>query len=77
MSKVTVPEFSSYAGAVGAVCASMTLTEAGVIVGIATAILTFMMNAVYMRRKDAREQRQADLTARESEARLVALGVKI
>jgi len=75
MSKITVPELSSYAGAVSAVCASLTLTDIGVGVGIGTAILTFAMNAAYMRRKDAREQRQADLDARESEARLAALGI--
>lgn len=76
MSRITVPEFSSYAGAISAVCASLTLTDIGVAVGIGTAVLTFAMNALYMRRKDAREQRQADLDARESEARLAALGIK-
>ena len=76
MSKITVPEIGSYAGAASAIWASLTLAEIGVIVGIATAILTFMLNALYMRRKDAREQRQADLAVRESEARLAAIGVK-
>lgn len=73
MSKITVPESSGIAGIVSAICASFTLAEIGAMVGIVTAILSFMLNAIYMRRKDAREQRQADLAARESEARLAAL----
>ncbi len=76
MTKITVPELTSYAGAISAIGASLTLTEIGVLVGIVTAILTFCLNAIYMHRKDAREQRQADLAVRESEARLAALGVK-
>jgi|GEM_PF-1525062 len=73
MSKVSAPELGSYAGAGTAIGASMTLTEVGVIVGIATALLTFILNFLYMRRKDAREQRLADLEQREREVRLAQL----
>lgn len=36
--------------------ASLTLTDIGVIIGIATALLTFAANLIYMYRKDKREQ---------------------
>lgn len=60
MSKISAPEVSSYAGGVASVAASLTLTEVGVIIGIVTALLTFSVNAVYMYRKDRREQRESD-----------------
>lgn len=66
MSRHTGPEVTSYAGAAVSVASSLTLTEIGVIVGIVTALLTFAGNAVYMYRKDKREQR-------ETEARLAML----
>jgi uncharacterized membrane protein YhiD involved in acid resistance len=47
----------SYAGAGVSVLAGLTLTEWGVIVGIFTALLTLLINAVYQFRKDRREQR--------------------
>jgi protein-S-isoprenylcysteine O-methyltransferase Ste14 len=57
MSKLTAPEVSSYAGGVASVAASLTLTQVGVIVGIVTALLTFVFNAVFMYRRDRREER--------------------
>ncbi|MDN4061664.1 HP1 family phage holin [Massilia sp. YIM B02769] len=76
MSKISGPELTSYAGSIVAVGASLSLTQWGVIAGIVTALLTFAANAIYMWRKDAREQRQADLAEREAIARLAALGLK-
>lgn len=66
MSRHSGPEVTSYAGAAVSVGSALTLTEIGVIVGIVTALLTFVLNAVYMYRKDKREKQ-------ESEARLEKL----
>jgi len=76
MSKISGPELTSYAGSVVAVGASLSLTQWGVIAGIVTALLTCAFNFIYMRRRDAREQRQAALAEREALARLAALGLK-
>lgn len=70
MNKPTVPEMTSYAGAIGSIGASVTLTQWGVIAGIVTALLTCAFNLAYMRRRDMREQMLADLDRREREARL-------
>jgi protein-S-isoprenylcysteine O-methyltransferase Ste14 len=53
----TAPEAGSYAGAVVAIVASMTLTQWGIIAGIITALVTCVANVVYMARKDRREER--------------------
>lgn len=60
MSRHASPEVISYAGAGVSIASSLTLTEWGVIIGIVTALLTFTLNAVYMYRKDRREQRECD-----------------
>jgi uncharacterized membrane protein (DUF485 family) len=60
MSKLSAPELTSYAGGAASIGASLTLTEIGVMVGIVTALLTFLINGVYMYRKDRREQRESD-----------------
>ena len=73
MSKISPPEMGSYAGGAVAIGTSLTLTEVGVVVGIATALLTFILNFLYMRRKDAREQLLADVELREREVRLAQL----
>jgi len=52
----TAVSAASYAGAGVSVIAGLTLTEWGVIVGIVTALLTLLVNAVYQHRKDRREQ---------------------
>lgn len=57
MSKISAPEVGSYAGGAVSVGASLTLTEIGVIVGIITALLTFIVNVVYTFRRDQREER--------------------
>lgn len=57
MSKLSAPEVGSYAGGATAIGASLTLTEIGVIVGIITALLTFVVNVVYTYRRDQREER--------------------
>lgn len=61
MRNISPPEVSSYAGSATAIGAAMTLTEIGVLVGIATAVLTFVLNIYFMRRKDQREQRESDV----------------
>ena len=74
MNKLTFPDMTSYAGAIAAFLASligsMSLTEWSVLAGIVTALVTCASNVAYMRRKDAREQRQAELAEREALARL-------
>lgn len=61
MRNVSAPELTSYAGSATAIGSSMTLTKIGIIVGIVTALLTFILNIYYMRRKDQREQELAEL----------------
>ncbi|MFZ3286529.1 MAG: holin [Telluria sp.] len=56
MSRISAPEVTSYAGGAVSIGASLTLTDIGVIIGIATALLTFAANLIYMYRKDKREQ---------------------
>lgn len=73
MTKISPPELGSYAGAVTAIGASLTLTEVGIIVGIVTALLTLLLNAWYTRQKNAREQRLAELDIREREVRIAQL----
>lgn len=60
MSRHSGPEVASYAGGAVSVGSALTLTEIGVIIGIATAILTFLLNVVYMYRKDKREKTESD-----------------
>lgn len=73
ITKMSVTEATSYAGGITAIGASLTLTQVGVIVGIATALLTFLMNQIYAYRKDKREQEQADLEKAEMKMRLELL----
>ena len=58
MSRLSGPEVTSYAGAAGSIGASLTLTEIGVLIGIATALLTFIVNLYFGYRKDQREERE-------------------
>lgn len=67
MRQINPAEASSYAGSVVAVLSSLTLTDVGIIVGIATALATFWLNVYYMRRKDRRQ-------AEEHQARMRAMG---
>ena len=66
-------EISSILGAIAAISSAMTLERVGVAFGILTGLTTCILNVFYMLRKDAREQRQAELAIRETEARLAAL----
>ncbi|MEM8511090.1 hypothetical protein RCH14_000381 [Massilia sp. MP_M2] len=70
MAKITPQEVGSYAGAAVTVATSMTLTQFGVIVGIATALLTFLLNAWYTHQRNSRESRLAELECHEREVRL-------
>ncbi|MBB3260014.1 hypothetical protein F4827_005086 [Paraburkholderia bannensis] len=65
--RISPTEAASYAGSGIAVGSSLTLTDIGVIVGIATATLTFGLNAYFMWRKDQREQRESDARLHEME----------
>jgi hypothetical protein len=69
-------EISSIVGALASVGAALTLERVGVAFGIVTGLTTCILNVFYMLRKDAREQRQAELAIRETEARLAALEAK-
>jgi CDP-diglyceride synthetase len=62
MNQVSAPEAGSYAGAVVAIVASLTLTQWGIIVGIVTALATFFLNWFYIQRRDQREQRETEAT---------------
>ena len=80
MNQLTFPDITSYITsyptALAAVLASWTLGEWSVLAGIVTALVTCAANVAYMRRKDAREQRQAELAERETLARLEGLKLK-
>lgn len=52
---------ASYTGAGISVLSGLTLTDVGIIVGIATAILTFIANIVWQVRKDRREKELYEL----------------
>jgi hypothetical protein len=69
-------EISSIVGALASIGTAMTLERVGVAFGIVTGLTTCLLNVFYMLRKDAREQRQAELAIRETEARLAALEAK-
>jgi hypothetical protein len=69
-------EISSIVGALASIGAALTLERVGVAFGIVTGLTTCVLNVFYMLRKDAREQRQAELAIRETEARLAALEAK-
>ena len=71
--KLNILEISSIVGAFASIGTAMTLERVGVAFGIVTGLTTCCLNVFYMLRKDAREQRQAELAIRETEARLAAL----
>ena len=74
--KLNMLEISSMVGAFASIGTAMTLERVGVAAGIVTGLTTCGLHVFYMLRKDAREQRQAELAIRETEARLAALGAK-
>ncbi|MGX4643261.1 hypothetical protein [Massilia sp. SYSU DXS3249] len=77
MSTPTLPDMTSTLGALGSLLTSFTLAEWSVLAGIVTALVSCIANVAYMRRKDAREQRQAELAEREALARLEGAKVKL
>lgn len=75
MSKSNIPEITSYAGAASSLgVGSLTMNDWAILVGIVMAILTFLLNAWYTRRKDKREQELKDLEKEELLARILAQG---
>ncbi len=62
-----VTKTTSYAGGAVSLGSALTLTEIGIIVGIATAVLTFAINLVYTYRKDRREQTESDARLKQLE----------
>lgn len=66
MRQISAAESASYAGSGVSIASSLTLTDVGIIIGIVTALLTFGINAYFLRRKDRRE-------AEEHEARMRVL----
>lgn len=64
----TAVSAASYVGAGVSVIAGLTLTEWGVIIGIATALATLAFNVVYQIRKDRRESRLAEAQLRKLES---------
>lgn len=61
-------QVSSYIGSAVSVLSSLTLADVGVIVGVLTAVATFVVNAVYTYRKDQREKRESRARLHEIEA---------
>ncbi|MDA3152274.1 hypothetical protein JR313_20175 [Pseudomonas aeruginosa] len=61
---------ASYTGAGISVLSGLTLTDVGIIVGIATAILTFAANMVWQARKDRRERELNELLKRQAKKAL-------
>lgn len=59
MFKLKYSEMTSIAGALSSIGASLTLEQAGIIVGIVTALVTCAINVLYMIRRDQREERMA------------------
>lgn len=51
----------SYAGGATSVLSALTLTDVGIIVGIASALITLGFNIVYQRRRDKREAEAHEL----------------
>lgn len=70
MPEIPVPAASStvaYAGSSASIAAALTLTEWGVLIGIATALLTFIANAWHQYRRDRREEREHEARMRQLE----------
>lgn len=75
MSKTSIPEITSYAGAASSFgIGAMTMNELACLIGIVLGVLTFLMNLWYTHRKDKREQRLKDLEEQELLARILEKG---
>ena len=60
MNKPSMFELASVVAGMASIGASLSLNDVGVIVGIATALLTCLSRIVYTWRRDRREQRESD-----------------
>ncbi|PLP96979.1 HP1 family phage holin [Cupriavidus pauculus] len=68
MRQITPAEGASYAGSGISIASSLTLTDIGIIFGIVTALLTFGLNAYFLRRKDRREAEEHEARMRNLQA---------
>lgn len=64
------PSIVSYIGAGFSVGSGLTLTEWGVVVGILTALLTFIANMIYQARRERREQQRHELLIQQMKQRV-------
>ena len=60
MSKPNAFELASFVGGMASIGASLSMTNVGAAVGIATALLTCLTNTLYTWRRDRREQKESD-----------------
>ena len=60
MSRLNIPDLRAYLAGASTIGASLTLTDIGAIVGIAIAVLGFLVNTIVTYRRDRREQRESD-----------------
>lgn len=60
MSKPSIMEVVGYAAGMASVGMSLTLSDVSTAVGIAVAVLTFVVNGIFAYRRDRREQRESD-----------------
>lgn len=60
MSRLNIPDVRAYLAGTASIGASLTLTDIGTIVGIAIAVLGFLVNTIVTYRRDRREQRESD-----------------
>jgi len=65
--QVTPAEATSYAGSAISIVSSLTLTDIGILIGIATALLTLAVNVYFAARKDRREREEHELRMRSME----------
>lgn len=66
-------KIGSYIGGAISVMSALTLTNIGIIVGIATALLTFITNFIYKSRENARAEREDIRNEKEHQLRLEGL----
>jgi len=60
MSRLNMPGVTAYFTGAASIGASLTLTDIGAVVGIAIAVLGFLVNTIVTYRRDRREQRESD-----------------
>ncbi|MEX3924419.1 holin [Paraburkholderia sp. BR10936] len=77
--EISASEATAYAGSAASLGSSLTLTNVGICVGIATAILTFAANVYFMRQRRAEEReehlaRMAEIEANTKAGVPIAMG---